>query len=47
VPGVGVPPATGLVEPGTGDLEPGPEAPGQPAPEVEHVPVKKKGARKR
>jgi ribonuclease E len=45
--GVGSPPETGLVEPGTADVEPGLESADQPAPEIEHVPVKKKGSRKR
>ncbi len=41
--GVGEPPATGSVEPGTVVTDPGvPEAP-----VVEHVPIKKKGSRKR
>jgi ribonuclease E len=36
---VGEPPVTGTVEPGTAESD--------PAPAVEHVPIKKKGARKR
>jgi ribonuclease E len=45
----GASPDTGLVEPGTADLEPGAEADAVPAFEhhVEHVPIKKKGTRKR
>ncbi|HYF71215.1 MAG TPA: hypothetical protein VD864_00260, partial [Nocardioides sp.] len=42
---VGQPPTTGMVEPGTADAEPGDGAPGAEA--IEHVPVKKKGSRKR
>ncbi|MDI6910235.1 ribonuclease E/G [Nocardioides sp.] len=38
---VGEPPANGTVEPGTADAEPG------EAPVIEHVPIKKKGSRKR
>ncbi|CAI9418558.1 Rne/Rng family ribonuclease [Nocardioides sp. T2.26MG-1] len=38
---VGVPPITGAVEPGTADAEPGEGS------VIEHVPVKKKGSRKR
>ena len=41
--GVGEPPATGSVEPGTASAEPG----ATDAPVVEHVPIKKKGSRKR
>jgi ribonuclease E len=40
---VGAPPVDGIVEPGTGDAEPGSEE----HPHVEHVPIKKKGSRKR
>jgi ribonuclease E len=40
---VGEPPADGTVEPGTADAEPGPDD----HPHVEHVPIKKKGSRKR
>ena len=39
--GVGEPPVSGTVEPGTADTEPA------SAPSVEHVPVKRKGSRKR
>jgi ribonuclease E len=60
--GVGVPPDSGLVEPGTAAVEQGIEAWGAPsadpsaeasgepaaeAPVVEHVPIKKRGSRKR
>ena len=38
---VGVPPTSGTVEPGTADAEPG------EGPVIEHVPIKKKGSRKR
>jgi ribonuclease E len=38
---VGVPPTTGTVEPGTAETEPGDGV------AIEHVPVKKKGTRKR
>lgn len=38
-------PESGRVEPGTSDVEPGDEAGSEP--HVEHVPIKKKGARKR
>ena len=41
--GVGEPPESGSVEPGTADADPG----GSDAPVVEHVPIKKKGSRKR
>ncbi len=42
------PAETGLVEPGVGSAEPGtPEPEPEPAPVVEHVPIKKKGSRKR
>ncbi|WP_299924795.1 Rne/Rng family ribonuclease [uncultured Nocardioides sp.] len=56
--GVGTAPASGVVEPGTAGLEPGADGqpsaqpelssggPGE-APVVEHVPIKKKGSRKR
>jgi ribonuclease E len=47
---VGTPAETGLVEPGVGSAEPGilePEPEPEPAPAVEHVPIKKKGSRKR
>ena len=49
---IGEPPISGSVEPGTGVLEPGaPEPagahPGHDEPHVEHVPIKKKGTRKR
>jgi ribonuclease E len=52
---VGQPPSTGAVEPGTADTEPslssadgqGPADGSEDAPVVEHVPVKKKGSRKR
>jgi ribonuclease E len=49
---IGEPPLSGSVEPGTGVLEPGtPEPagahPGHDEPHVEHVPIKKKGTRKR
>jgi ribonuclease E len=49
---VGTPADTGLVEPGVGTAEPGtpePEADSEPEsePVVEHVPIKKKGSRKR
>ncbi|EON24806.1 ribonuclease G [Nocardioides sp. CF8] len=42
-------PQTGIVEPGTADLEPGNDHDGEhdEAPHVEHVPIKKKGTRKR
>ncbi len=40
--GAGTVPETGVVEPGTVDMEPGADAP-----VVEHVPIKKKGSRKR
>jgi ribonuclease E len=55
---VGTVPVTGLVEPGTAGLEPGSDGqsgsqpdtssggPGE-APAIEHVPIKKKGSRKR
>ncbi|MCK5930149.1 MAG: hypothetical protein KAG80_18265, partial [Nocardioides sp.] len=39
--GVGEPPVSGTVEPGTAETEPA------SAPSVEHVPVKRKGSRKR
>ncbi len=39
--GVGEPPVSGMVEPGTADTDPG------ATPSVEHVPVKRKGSRKR
>ncbi len=42
-PGVGEPPVTGSIEPGTATAEPGTSD----SPVVEHVPVKKKGSRKR
>ena len=38
---VGEPPANGAVEPGTADAESG------EVPVIEHVPIKKKGSRKR
>ena len=44
---VGEPPQDGAVEPGTADAEPGAEPTGEDHPHVEHVPVKKKGPRKR
>ncbi|HQR28614.1 MAG TPA: hypothetical protein PLP61_16335, partial [Nocardioides sp.] len=43
---VGEPPTSGVVEPGTAGLEPGTPDPGE-EPHVEHVPIKKKGTRKR
>ncbi|MFC7495923.1 MULTISPECIES: Rne/Rng family ribonuclease [unclassified Nocardioides] len=43
---VGAPPADGAVEPGTSDAEPGASTEEEP-PHVEHVPIKKKGSRKR
>ena len=43
----GTPPGSGLVEPGTADVELGAEPAAADAPSVEHVPIKKKGARKR
>ncbi|UAL28947.1 Rne/Rng family ribonuclease [Nocardioides rotundus] len=48
LPGIGTPPDEGAVEPGTVDVEPGsePAAEAEP-PTVTHVPVKKRGARKR
>ena len=57
--GAGTVPQTGVVEPGTAGLEPGTGAPSGEAvapapvdgadetPVVEHVPIKKKGSRKR
>jgi len=52
VPPVGVAgrlPETGLIEPGTADVEPGTDPDGVhgEAPHVEHVPIKKRGTRKR
>ncbi|MEO5666086.1 MAG: hypothetical protein ABIR39_22680, partial [Nocardioides sp.] len=47
--GAGQVPDTGIVEPGTAGVEPGSEhdsAHGE-APHVEHVPIKKRGTRKR
>jgi len=45
---VGTPAQDGVVEPGVADAEPGtPEPEPEPAPVVEHVPIKKKGSRKR
>jgi len=46
---VGAPPAHGVVEPGTAAAEPGPDSDAHAAEEhhVEHVPIKKKGSRKR
>jgi ribonuclease E len=48
---LGTPAETGLVEPGVGSAEPGippePDPEPEPAPVVEHVPIKKKGSRKR
>ena len=41
------PPDSGLVEPGTAGVEPGAAESASDAPVVEHVPIKKKGARKR
>ena len=44
----GTPPQTGAVEPGTVGVEPGePDGASAEAPTVEHVPIKKKGSRKR
>jgi ribonuclease E len=42
-------PETGLIEPGTADIEPGTDPDGVhgEAPHVEHVPIKKRGTRKR
>jgi ribonuclease E len=49
--GAGTPPQSGLVEPGTAGVELGEpasaDAPSAEAPTVEHVPIKKKGSRKR
>ncbi len=45
--GAGTVPETGAVEPGTAGLEPGAEGGGAEASSVEHVPIKKKGSRKR
>ncbi len=42
----GMLPVSGLVEPGTVGVEPGDVAAAE-APTVEHVPIKKKGSRKR
>ena len=49
VAGVGTPPVDGAVEPNVGEVEPGTNGAPPPAeePHVEHVPIKKKGARKR
>jgi ribonuclease E len=45
---VGEPPADGIVEPGTSGTEPGAAGDrGEQAPAIAHVPVKKKGSRKR
>ena len=44
---VGEPPASGTVEPGTASTEPGGADGGAVPPVVEHVPIKKKGSRKR
>jgi len=48
---VGAPAADGVVEPGTADAaDPGTGTPGEEpaaAPHVEHVPIKRKGSRKR
>ncbi|MBB3043535.1 Rne/Rng family ribonuclease [Nocardioides soli] len=43
---VGAPPVDGTVEPGTAEFEPAAPAAEEP-PHVEHVPIKKKGSRKR